>query len=732
MGTVYDQASGKPLSGANVHLTNTTLGTTTNSLGEFSIPAVDPGSYLVRAAMMGYELEERPVEVAPAASSKIEFRLQSTVLRINKEIVVTAVRDETNTFDVAHSVSSLDSRDLSVRLPRSTPEALMETTGVWMQKTNHGSGSPFLRGLVGNQVLVLVDGIRLNNSTFRYGPNQYLNSIDPWQIERIEVLRGSGSVQYGSDALGGVINIITKQPQFYSDGVRLSADFSSKYMSSGMEKSGRTEIGLCSPRVAILGGLSIKNFGDLRAGGDLGVEAPTGYDEVDGDFKAMIRLSTRQLLTISHQTVHQKDVPRFDQVAQRGYRRYSFDPQIQHLSYAKFQSFFSSHWINSFNLIASFQRSIEQRVMQKQGSDVITTEKDDVGVYGISLEIHSQPSAHWAINSGLDYYHDRVDSWRKQTVEPHNTSVVSRGLYPDHSKASSLALFVLNSVELGKVKFDFGARFNQYVISISDEAFENLKIKPSAVVGSASVMYKIHPNHRLIAAISQGFRAPNINDVSTLGGFDFGIEVPSTDLSPEKTLNFELGLKTRTNRIASSIALYRTNLFNLIDRIRSTYNGSEYYEGQRVYKKQNVDKAYIHGCEADFELQAHAQIVLSGNLVYTFGQKTSTDEPMRRIPPLNGQAALRWQSASRFWAEMRVLFADKQDRLAQGDIDDHRIAKGGTPGWQIVNLNGGYSFGPHFELIFGLQNVFDKAYRIHSSGVDGYGRSFWLGMNVKV
>ena len=142
-----------------------------------------------------------------------------------------------------------------------------------------------------------------------------------------------------------------------------------------MEKSGRMEFGIASSRIAMLGGFSVKNFGDIKAGGNLGMESPSGYDEIDGDFKAVMRLSSKQLLTFALQNVVQTEVPRFDQVAQRGYKYYSFDPQIRRLAYAKFQSFSKSNWLRSLNLTLSWHQSIEQRKKQKNETQIRIVEK---------------------------------------------------------------------------------------------------------------------------------------------------------------------------------------------------------------------------------------------------------------------------------------------------------------------------------------------------------------------
>ncbi len=139
---------------------------------------------------------------------------KDTAIRSMDEVVVTAQRHQQQSLLVPYSVNTLSQQHIGEMNPRTTPEALMRMNGVFVQKTNHGGGSPFIRGVTGNQTLILVDGIRLNNSTFRYGPNQYLNTIDPYTIKKIEVAKGTGSVQYGTDAIGGVVNILTREPQF--------------------------------------------------------------------------------------------------------------------------------------------------------------------------------------------------------------------------------------------------------------------------------------------------------------------------------------------------------------------------------------------------------------------------------------------------------------------------------------------------------------------------------------
>ncbi len=332
--------------------------------------------------------------------------------------------------------------------------------------------------------------------------------------------------------------------------------------------------------------------------------------------------------------------------------------------------------------------------------------------------------------SGLDIYYDRVGSQASLHDTSSGSETQSRGLYPDGSTASSLAFFSQSTFSFDSWDFTVGGRFNAFKVTAEDELFGDLHIDPKALVGNLTVLYKLHPSHHLVGSFHTGFRAPNINDLSSFGSFDFGIEVPSSDLSPERSRTFEVGHKSRTQRFSSSLAFYRTRLFDLITRVESSYQGNPIYDGERVYKKENVAEAHIYGVETDFEAALTSQTAVFGSLVYTHGHNESQDEPMRRIPPLFGRLGLRYEGRSGLWSELEWRFATQQDRLSSGDVADHRIPPGGTPGWNLLNLRLGYPF-PWLTLNGGIQNLLNEGYRIHGSGVDGYGRSGWIALRLR-
>lgn len=728
-GRAVDEATHAGLPEARIELLPPGRLTLTGPDGGWEFGGLPPGTYTVRVTAEGFEAATLVVAV-PNSALAHDVALRRRPYRLHESVTVTAVRDDARAFDVPRSITVIESSALDERLPRTTPEALWDAPGVFVQKTNHGGGSPYLRGLVGNQVLVMVDGIRLNNATFRYGPNQYLATVDPANIDRIEVVRGSGSVLYGSDAMGGVINIITRRPVGVGQPFAVRGGATTKVMSSGMEQSGRFHLAVTGETVGIVGGLSARRFGDLHAGGGLGIQAPSGYDEVAGDLRTEWLVTARQRVTLAYQHNYQADVPRFDQVAQRGFARYSFDPQVRQLGYLRYERNSPNPWWATVRATASLHRTTEQREYQSRTSSILTIEQDRVFTGGVSVEVQSRPRPSLSLVSGLDYYHDGVESVRRDRDQTTGQSRDRRGQYSNGATAGSAAVFTHATVTGSRWRGDAGVRLSHFNVSAPDPAFGSAGIAPTTATGSAGVALALADGLRIFASVAQAFRAPNIDDLSSLGQFDFGVEVPSPALQPESSVTVEGGIKWRADAGSASVSVYRTSLDQLIDRVRGTFDGSPMIGNQPVYQRANAGSAFIRGVEADGEFGLTSSLTVSGSLMYTYGQATSRNEPMRRIPPLNGLIAVRAAPTGGSWLEGALRFAATQDRLASGDIADHRILTGGTPGWTVFTISAGHRLGERLQLVGSAQNLLDSAYRTHGSGIDGYGRSLWVGLHV--
>ncbi|MGB7295118.1 MAG: TonB-dependent receptor [Candidatus Aminicenantales bacterium] len=716
-----------PLSEVVITITPARPAALTGADGVFVIPSLPPGGYTLRFQRTGFTSREITVDLKSGETADVEVLLEPTRLTLHEEITVTAERDPRASFQSPAAISALTVRDLAEQWPRTAPEMLPEAPGVWLQKTNHGGGSPFVRGLTGNQVLALVDGIRLNNSTYRYGPNQYINTIDPYSLDRIEILRGGGSTLYGSDAVGGVLNFLLPSPGLATEGTEISASARAKLAGGGMETAGRLDFRLRSPRLGLGGGISRRSFGDLRAGGDLGVQSPSGYDETAVDLKGLFKLSDGLLLTAAWQSVRQPEVPAYDQVAERGYARFVFSPQERHFSYVRTTSFSANPLWREIEATVSWQESVEGREKQKEKSDRLLRERDRVSTMGFQIQVRSVPRTSWTLTTGCELYSDHVRSAAEGLDLTTGLSLKTRGLYPDKAQAFNLAIYHAQSFDIRRLGMRAGLRYNLVKTRIHDDNFGDTDITPAAVAGHFSLLYRLSDRHNAVLNVSRSFRAPNINDLSSFGAFDYGIEVPAPGLKPEFGTTLETGLKSRGGRWASALYFYRTWLQDLIVRVESTYLGSLYYGDERVYRKANSQRAFIQGFEAEAQAELGRCWRAVMNLAYTFGHNIDDDEPLRRIPPFNGRARLEYSPRPDFDVAAEWLFASKQSRLSSGDVADHRIPTGGTPGWQIINVLMQWRLG-RFHWTAGLQNLFNAAYRTHGSGIDGPGRYFWTGL----
>ncbi|HEX8460057.1 MAG TPA: TonB-dependent receptor, partial [Segetibacter sp.] len=363
-------------------------------------------------------------------------------------------------------------------------------------------------------------------------------------------------------------------------------------------------------------------------------------------------------------------------------------------------------------------QSVEGRNSQKNGSNILRRERDEINTLGFTTDISSKFSDVWSANSGVELYNDNVNSTREDVSIQSAAKTILRGLYPNNSKSGNYSLYSLHHFAFNNWVVESGIRYNIFSISITDTTLGKVKITPSSFVYNASLLYKLTNSQSLYATYNTGYRAPNIDDMGTLGIVDFRYEVPTNNLAPEKSRNIEVGYKLQTGKWAATASAYYMHLDNLIARIKSE---GEVISGYLVYRKENVEEGYIKGFETEVSFRPAIGWLFEGNIAYAYGQSITKNEPLRRVPPFHGRLLTSYNNTKLF-ASAELLFASKQNRLAQGDKDDNRIPKGGTPGWKVLNAYVGYQL-KAVKFSLGLQNLFDEDYRTHGSGINGVGRS---------
>ncbi len=309
--------------------------------------------------------------------------------------------------------------------------------------------------------------------------------------------------------------------------------------------------------------------------------------------------------------------------------------------------------------------------------------------FSFSAEAFTSDRNGWSANTGLEIYNDLVNSSRTDTDLSTGVAVSKRGLYPDGATMTSIAAFSMHTLDLQDWNFTAGARFNTFINKVEDEVSGMTKLTPSALVGNLAILRKLNKKSNLFISVNTGFRAPNIDDLGTLGIVDFRYETPNFDLKPEHSFQYQIGYKYQDHKLRGEIYIYRNELYDLI--VRNKIVGDT-IEGYPVYQKENIERAYIQGVETAWDLELDKSWMLSGSLTYTYGQNITKNEPVRRIPPLFGRLAVEYKLKG-WWINLEWQAAGKQDRLAAGDKDDNRIPSGGTPGWNIFNINTSYEIG---------------------------------------
>jgi hemoglobin/transferrin/lactoferrin receptor protein len=355
---------------------------------------------------------------------------------------------------------------------------------------------------------------------------------------------------------------------------------------------------------------------------------------------------------------------------------------------------------------------------------IYRNEADTIKNIGLTAEIISKPTANWTMNTGIDYYRDLVFSEAIETSSTFNSPIQKRGLYPNGSVYKNSSIFNLHYIDLGKLNINTGVRYNFLDIQIKDANLGNIAVKPAAFATNFGINYQLNPNHYLFGSMTRGYRAPNIDDLGSLGIIDFRYEIPNYDLKPEQSNNFEIGYKHNSKKVNFVISAFQMNLRDIIARVLVE---GQIINGYKVYNKQNIETSYIKGAELNYAAKIDQNFDLQVNATYTYGQNVTKNEPMRRIPPVFGQNRLAWHKKNIFLS-MTHQFAGKQERLAHDEIDDNRFGKLGTPHWNLINFDAAIKL-KHLHLNTSLINILNEKYKTHGSGVYGMGRA--VGLSVQ-
>lgn len=663
------------------------------------------------------------------------------------------VEDEAPSRAPGRAVTTVTRTELDERLPRSAPDALRWEPGVYVQQTAAAQGSPFLRGRTGQQTVLLFDGVRLNNSTWRQGPNQYFFTIDARTLAAIDVIRGSASTRWGSDAIGGVLDAVPRDPD--TGERRIAPRLELRWGSADHDLGGRAEVAFSPWRGAgLLVGGGYRDVSLLESGGivtgvdgtpalvpahaaDGRTQLGTGFREATWDARLVQRWDDVRLTT-AYYDYRQLDAPRTDQCPPAFApldECLRIDEQFHTLAYAAVDASLGP-WAERARLVVSAQEQHERRTRDRPRANARDGGRDDTRTLGIAASTATAPRAAGPVTvrgeSGADLYADWIDSvaWLELTDIDY-VRYDSRGQYVAGSRYATGGAFALAEARWRAFATRAGGRIGLASADApADQESATTAIDRTwlATAGFVGVTWR-RGGVELLATVDRSFRAPNLDDLTGRQAAGPGFQFENAALAPERATTVEAGVRVATDRASGEAWAYVSRVNGAIARsLRSIEDcppTSRDCQGAWFrYQLVNLDgPADVRGVElaGDVDLDP-----VTARATFAMARGEGPDgQPLSRVPPVNGTAEVRWRT-SRAYAAIGLRWAGAQTRLASSDRGDPRIPDGGTRGYAVVDLRGGLQVTRELRIAAVVENLLDAAYRYHGSSIDGAGRSLVL------
>ncbi len=701
-------------------------------------------------------------------------------------VVVSASKIEEEKRNVAQQIDVVGAAEISRINAQSTADLLSNNGNVFVQKSQAGGGSPILRGFEANKVLLVIDGVRMNNLIYRGGHLQNVITVDNNNLERMEVLFGPSSTVYGSDALGGVISLHTKRAQFSSDENNLiKVNAFTRYGSVNSELTGHFDFNFGTKKFASITSFTGSNFGDLMGGKNQNPfytssygERPYYVERINGK-DSLVKNSNRYLQkqsaykqidfmqkfaykqndnithNINFQYSTSTDVPRYDRLTDPSgaglkFAEWYYGPQKRMLAAYTFNYVNNEAFFQIINATVSYQSIEESRVQRRFNNKNLQSRIENVNVVGLNTDFVRTINKN-RIQLGIDGQYNSLKSTANVVDITTNTKSPLDTRYPSGKNTmSNLALYISHQYRISPtLTINDGARigFTNLYSQFNDTTFFNFPfkdVKQQNLVysGSASIVNNPNDHLKLSALIATGYRAPNVDDLAKV--FESAtatLIVPNSDLKPEKTVSSELGISNVFNKITTwESSVYYTQIYDAIVTDKFTYQGKDsvMYNGtlSSVQANQNKRKAYIYGFSTGIKSRCNDFFTIAFNLNYTYGRfKTdSTDMPLDHIAPVTSKLLLSYNNknfSSDFyvnyngWKKIKNYLLNAEDNEAYATPD-------GMPAWFTLNLKMSYKVHKLFTLQAGVENILDTQYRTFASGINGAGRNFYAALRFNL
>ncbi len=705
------------------------------------------------------------------------------------EIVISASRFKQDKRDVPQKISSIKKELIELANPQTSADLLESSGTVYIQKSQLGGGSPIIRGFSTNRLLLSVDNVRMNTAIFRGGNVQNVISVDPFSIENTEVILGAGSVIYGSDAIGGVMNFYTQKPKLsYKDSLMFKGNALLRYASASEEKTAHIDLNFGLEKWGFLTSVSYTDFEDLKMGShgpdeylrpefieisngedivvqneDPRVQRFTGYNQIN--FLQKVRYEPKDNLSFDLGVYYTttSDYPRYDRLIRPNddgtlrSAEWDYGPQswfMGNLQVTKLSS--TSNLYNKMKLTAAYQNFQESRIDRDFQSITRNTSEENVDALSFNADFEKELSDKTTLFYGLEYIYNSVGSkaFQEDITSGDTEDTVTR--YPDGSNWHSIAAYTsLKYKPNPKFVLQTGLRYNHILLNANFDAnnafldlpFSEADINTGALTGTFGVTWLPNKIIEWKANVSTAFRAPNIDDIGKVFDSEPGsVVVPNNDLEAEYAYSGDLGLRLNFNdKFLVDVSTFYTYLKDALVRKDFSLNGATeiLYNGElsNVQAIQNASESRIYGVELGAELNLSKAFKLRSQFNVTKGTEGRGDEklPVRHVAPTFGNTHLIYKTNkltldayTNYNGELSFnQIADSEtvkDYLYARDENGNPFA----PSWYTLNFRGKYDLLENLTLTMSLENITDQRYRPYSSGISAAGRNLILAVKYSL
>lgn len=708
-----------------------------------------------------------------------------------EEVVISANKVEQSGRLVAQQFHVIRPTQIAGLNAQSTADLLANTGVVAMQKSQQGGGSPILRGFEASRILLVVDGIRMNNLIYRAGHLQNVITLDQNIMDRTEVLFGPSSTVYGSDALGGAVAFFTMDPKLRGAGTDQTASGNAffRYGTVNDEKSFHAHVNLAGEQVASLTSFNISDFGDLKMGkktnSALGepfglrnqfvrrsadgqsdelvdsdapyVQRQSGYVQKDFFQKIIYRPSARVSHLFNLQYSTSTDIPRYDRLTDPGangvglkFAQWHYGPQQRMLAYYRLQMSDLGKLADQMTLTLSNQDIVESRHQRRFNSTSLQHRVEHANIWGLSVDFQKGTRKN-DYRYGLDGQFNTLRSTAEaEDILTGATSALDTRYPGGANSMNFMAAYITHTRRItDKLVLNDGLRAgtSRLTARFTDKTFFPFPfddVKQNNLTGSGSLGLVYTPqNWKLSVLGSSGFRSPNIDDLAKVFESVAGsatttgtLIIPNPNLKPEKSVNLDLGVVRYigAGRIGGNI--FVTRMFDVIATLPFRLGGlsSVNFDGfpAVVYTNQNRNKALIYGASFQADVPLSDRWKLAGSWNYTKGI-LSDDAPLDHIAPVFGRLSVQYVSGKLSGEVFSNYSGWKRldDYSSSGEDNLQYATAKGMPSWYTLNLRFSADVGTSFTFQAGIDNLLDLQYRTFASGINAPGRNIFVTARVR-